>query len=175
MMAEKTALRVRAWQLGAGTEMEKEMVAQGKIKRRKDGTYEVFSMEATGETGQIAKAGDYFKLDDSGKPYPNDKAFFEKLMHLMSLTLQMRNSVTGTDVDYMISPVADENGNFYDSRTCGKNLPENADANGAYNIARKGLWVARQIQATPVDEKANWAITNKEWLNFAQTKPYLND
>ena len=77
MMAEKTALRVRAWQLGAGTEMEKEMVAQGKIKRRNDGAYEVFSMEATGETGQIAKAGDYFKLDDSGKPYPNDKAFFE--------------------------------------------------------------------------------------------------
>lgn len=105
----------------------------------------------------------------------SSKDFFERLMHLVALTLQMRNSITGTEVDYMISPVADENGNFYDSRTCGKNLPENADANGAYNIARKGLWVARQIQATPVDEKANWAITNKEWLNFAQTKPYLND
>lgn len=103
----------------------------------------------------------------------NDKAFFEKLMHLMSLTLQMRNSVTGTDVDYMISPVADEHGKFYDSRICGKELPENADANGAYNIARKGLWIARQIQSSQHNDKVNLAITNKEWLDFAQTKPYL--
>lgn len=105
----------------------------------------------------------------------NDKAFFEKLMHLISLTLQMRNSVTGTDVDYMISPVADEHGKFYDSRICGKELPENADANGAYNIARKGLWIARQIQSSQHNDKVNLAITNKEWLDFAQTKPYLQD
>lgn len=105
----------------------------------------------------------------------DDKAFFEKLMHLMNLTLQMRNSVTGTDEDYLISPVADENGQFYDSRTCGKKLPENADANGAYNIARKGLWVARQIQAAPVDSKTEWIISNKEWLDFVQTRPYLDD
>ena len=104
-----------------------------------------------------------------------EKDFFERLMRLMALTLQMRNSITGTEVDYMISPVADENGNFYDSRSCGRELPENADANGAYNIARKGLWVARQIQASPVDEKVNTAVSNKEWLNFAQSKPYLDD
>jgi CRISPR-associated protein Cpf1 len=105
----------------------------------------------------------------------SQKDFFDKLTHLLALTLQMRNSITGTEVDYMISPVADENGKFFDSRTCGKELPENADANGAYNIARKGLWVARQIQAAQVDEKVNMAISNKEWLSFAQSKPYLND
>ncbi len=105
----------------------------------------------------------------------SQKEFFDKLTHLLALTLQMRNSITGTEVDYMISPVADENGKFFDSRTCGKELPENADANGAYNIARKGLWVARQIQAAHVDEKVNMAISNKEWLSFAQSKPYLND
>ena len=105
----------------------------------------------------------------------SEKDFFERLMRLIALTLQMRNSITGTEVDYMISPVADDNGNFYDSRTCGKELPENADANGAYNIARKGLWVARQIQASPVDEKVNIAVSNKEWLSFVQSKPYLED
>lgn len=105
----------------------------------------------------------------------SQKDFFDKLTHLLALTLQMRNSITGTEVDYMISPVADENGKFFDSRTCGKELPENADANGAYNIARKGLWVARQIQAAHVDEKVNMAISNKEWLSFAQAKPYLED
>lgn len=101
--------------------------------------------------------------------------FFKELYHLLHLTLQMRNSITGTEVDYMISPVMNNAGKFYDSRICENNLPENADANGAYNIARKGLWAIRQIQKTPIGEKINLAISNKEWLEFAQTKPYLND
>ena len=104
-----------------------------------------------------------------------EKNFFEVLIHLLNMTLQMRNSKTGTDIDYLISPVANENGQFYDSRTCGASLPENADANGAYNIARKGLWVARQIQKKDSSEKVDMSISNKEWLNFAQNKPYLKD
>ena len=104
-----------------------------------------------------------------------DKSFFEALMYLLRLTLQMRNSITGTDIDYLISPVADEKGIFYDSRKCGFSLPENADANGAYNIARKGLWITRQIREAENIEKVNLTISNKEWLTFCQTKPYLND
>lgn len=103
------------------------------------------------------------------------KDFYEGLLSLLKLTLQIRNSLTGTEIDYLISPVADENGNFYDSRTCADNLPKNADANGAYNIARKGLWIARQIKDCNEDGKLKLAITNKEWLQFAQDKPYLND
>ena len=34
--------------------------------------------------------------------------------------------------------LADENGEFFDSNNLRKGLPENADAHGAYNIARKG-------------------------------------
>lgn len=105
----------------------------------------------------------------------SNKKFFERLTHLLCLTLQMRNSVTGTEIDYMISPVANENGEFYDSRTCDKTLPENADANGAYNIARKGLWIAQQIKEAEDIEKIKLAMTNKEWLHFAQSKPYLED
>lgn len=105
----------------------------------------------------------------------DEKDFYERLIKLLALTLQMRNSVTGTEIDYLVSPVADENDVFYDSRTCGVDLPENADANGAYNIARKGLWLARQIQATEAGNKIDWVITNKEWLAFAQDKPYLTD
>ena len=87
----------------------------------------------------------------------------------------MRNTKTNSEVDYLLSPVADETGNFFDSRTPGAKLPNNADANGAFNIARKGLWAIRKIQNTPSDEKISLAITNKEWLEFAQTKPYLED
>mgnify|MGYP004501803947 CR=1 FL=1 len=104
-----------------------------------------------------------------------DKKYLEPLMHLMKLLLQMRNSITNSEVDYLLSPVADENGSFYDSRTCDATLPCDADANGAYNIARKGLWAIQQIKESNAEKRPNLAIKNKEWLNFAQTKPYLND
>lgn len=103
------------------------------------------------------------------------KKYLEPLMHQMKLLLQMRNSVTGTEVDFLLSPVADENGCFYDSRTADNTLPKDADANGAYNIARKGMWAIRQIQATQPGAKLNLAITNKEWLQFAQQKPYRDE
>lgn len=101
--------------------------------------------------------------------------FFKGLLYLLKLTLQMRNSATGTDVDYMQSPIADEDGNFYNSNTCDKSLPQNADANGAYNIARKGLWIVQQIKASDDLRNLKLAITNKEWLQFAQNKPYMNE
>lgn len=104
-----------------------------------------------------------------------NKNFYADILHLMKLTLQMRNSVTETDIDYMVSPVANECGEFFDSRIAKEGLPVNADANGAYNIARKGLWLAQQIKNANDLSDVKLAITNKEWLQFAQTKPYLND
>lgn len=101
-----------------------------------------------------------------------DKAFFTGLLHILKLTLQMRNSITGTETDYLVSPVADENGVFYDSRSCGDTLPKNADANGAYNIARKGLMLIGQIKETKDLANFKYDISNKAWLNFAQQKPY---
>lgn len=103
------------------------------------------------------------------------KDFYEGLLSLLKLTLQMRNSKTGTEVDYLISPIADEEGCFYDSRICGKSLPENADANGAFNIARKGLMLVRQIKETNDMSTLKFDISNKSWLQFAQTKPYKNE
>ena len=103
-----------------------------------------------------------------------DKAFFTGLLHILKLTLQMRNSITGTETDYLVSPVADENGIFYDSRSCGDELPENADANGAYNIARKGLMMIEQIKEAKDLDNLKFDISNKSWLNFAQQKPYKN-
>lgn len=99
-----------------------------------------------------------------------DKAFFERLMYLFKLTLQMRNSITNSEVDYLISPVANKNNEFYDSRNQKENLPKDADANGAFNIARKGLWAAEQIKKAPDLKKIKLAISNKEWLNFVQQK-----
>lgn len=105
----------------------------------------------------------------------DEKAFFEQLLVLMRLTLQIRNSKSGTDVDYLLSPVADENGVFFDSHSCGNSLPQDADANGAYNIARKGLMLVRQMRAAKDLKKFKADMTNRNWLKFAQEKPYLND
>lgn len=102
------------------------------------------------------------------------KEFFEELLYLFKLTLQMRNSKTNTEEDYLISPVTDKNGKFYDSREYEKNenpiLPKNADANGAYNIARKGIMIIDKIKNADNLKKPDLIITNKEWLQFAQTK-----
>lgn len=101
---------------------------------------------------------------------------YRRLIKLLSLTLQMRNSITGSTLpedDYLISPVANDRGEFYDSRNYkGTNaaLPCDADANGAYNIARKALWAISVLKSTPDDmlNKANLSITNAEWLEYTQ-------
>lgn len=102
-----------------------------------------------------------------------DKSFYKALIGLLSLTLQMRNSVSGNgDIDYLISPVKNLNGEFYDSRNYDStsSLPCDADSNGAYNIARKGLWAVNQIKQAEDETKANISIKNSDWLQYAQTQ-----
>lgn len=70
---------VRAYPLGAGHPMEAQLLQEGAIHRLPDGNYELFSREAVSGRGQIARPGDYFKVDtDHGKhfPYPNAREFF---------------------------------------------------------------------------------------------------
>ncbi len=99
--------------------------------------------------------------------------FYKSLLKLIALCLQMRNSETGTNIDYLISPVKNSDGKFYNSEDyTGENavLPSNADANGAYHIAKKTLWVVQQIKESEY-EKLNdviLAISNKDWLEFTQ-------
>lgn len=131
-------------------------------------------------TDEFKQLFDKYNIDIAGNlkesiSAQTDALFFRDLLGLMKLLLQMRNSITNSEEDYLLSPVADDSGHFFDSREGISSLPIDADANGAYNIARKGLWVVRKIQETPSGEKASLSISNKEWLQFAQTKPYLND
>lgn len=98
----------------------------------------------------------------------SDAHFFKELLGLMKLLLQMRNSITNSQEDYLLSPVADKKGHFFDSREGIESLPDNADANGAYNIARKGLWIIEQIKQSGDLSKLKLAISNKDWLRYAQ-------
>lgn len=74
--AIKVETRARAWELGTDSAMEQEMVRLGKIAVRPGGIYEVFSLEAREEKGQVARAGDFFKVDDRGFPHPLERASF---------------------------------------------------------------------------------------------------
>lgn len=99
------------------------------------------------------------------------KDFCESFIQTIRIMLQMRNSISGrTDVDYLISPVKDGKGSFYDSRNCSDKLPQDADANGAYNIARKVLWAIGKFKEVPAESvgKVKLGISNKEWLEFVQ-------
>ena len=74
--AVKESSRIRAWELGAGSATEQEMIRCGKIVARPGGIFEIFSREAAGKTGQVAAAGDFFKVDDYGFPHPWKRAAF---------------------------------------------------------------------------------------------------
>ena len=117
-----------------------------------------------------------------------DADFFKRFLKLFAYTVQLRNSdkteekkdkadpvcsidekyckdkiEKGRKEDYILSPVKNKNGEFFDSRNAAESLPIDADANGAYNIARKGLMVIEQIKRV---EKIK--ISDEDWLNFAQ-------
>lgn len=58
--------------------MEQKMIEEGQIIKRNDWQFELFSQEATGSSGEIAQADNFFKVDDTGRPYPNKKDRFER-------------------------------------------------------------------------------------------------
>lgn len=77
MVAKNTGKTVCAYELGANTEVEAKLIEEGKIVVCDDGSYELFSSETVGaEHGQLAKVGDFFKVDQKGNPYPNDREWF---------------------------------------------------------------------------------------------------
>jgi CRISPR-associated protein Cpf1 len=123
-------------------------------------------------------------FDEKGVEYKNGKDlkpqivnresadFFKALMKYLSITLSLRhnNGEKGDrEQDYILSPVANSTGRFFDSRKAGDEMPKDADANGAYHIALKGLWCLQQINKADDIKKIKLAISNREWLEFVQT------
>ena len=105
-------------------------------------------------------------------------SFFDELLHSFTTILQMRNSIPNTEVDYLISPVKAEDGTFFDSRqqlSLGSRatLPIDADANGAYHIALKGLYLLTH-NFNQNDKGFIENISNTDWFKFVQEKQYLN-
>lgn len=101
--------------------------------------------------------------------------FFDALYSTFSRILQLRN--TNSEEDYIISPVMSDSGIFFNSNEVedGK-LPVDADANGAYHIALKGLYLLRNIVAYADSSgqiKSNAiVIKNEDWFRFVQNQEY---
>ena len=98
-------------------------------------------------------------------------SFYKSLIRSIKLTLQMRNSRIGTDEDWLISPVKDKFGNFFDSRKIkDTSMPQNADANGAYHIALKGQLMFEQLSKNEDTKSFKPDLSNKTWYEFIQHK-----
>lgn len=142
-------------------------------KHNKDGYWEDEEINLTDEFMSLFKK---YNIDVEGDIKfqilsQESKEFFKSFMWLLKMTLQIRNSETNGEKDYMISPVKNKEGRFFNTNEVKDGtLPENADANGAYNIARKGLWLVALFKQTPDEEldKVKITISNKDWLKFAQ-------
>ena len=79
--AKKRPAVVQAYRLGDESDVVDGLTAEGEIRLRGDGSFEVFSQEAKAvyeNSGEIAHTGDYIKLDSSGTPYPNQRRIFRR-------------------------------------------------------------------------------------------------
>lgn len=102
---------------------------------------------------------------------------FDVLLRSFNAALQMRNSIPNSEIDYLISPVKAEDGTFYDSREQKglgdkAKLPIDADANGAYHIALKGLYLLEN-DFNRNEKGVIQNISNAQWFKFVQEKEYL--
>lgn len=118
-------------------------------------------------------------LKQGERPSKEVADFWDGLLYAFKLILQMRNSNARTGEDYIISPIMAKDGTFFDSREelkKGENakLPIDADANGAYHIALKGLSLLQRFDATNEDElkKLDMKISNADWFKFVQEKEF---
>lgn len=118
------------------------------------------------------------KIDDKNTAW-------ESLRFVINLVQQIRNSgdaAKGQNDNFLLSPVRNEHGEHFDSRNYQKqknpNLPKDADANGAYNIARKGIVMYEHIKQWVKDGKQKFEkstdldlfISDKEWDLWASDK-----
>jgi hypothetical protein len=95
----------------------------------------------------------------------HDAELHRQCMYYFSAIMNMRGTdsskTAGSDEnDFIMSPVEP----FFDSRNRHAVLPHNGDANGAYNIARKGICILRKID----NSEKSLTITKQDWQEYAQ-------
>lgn len=122
---------------------------------------------------EVAKV-DYKHGDDIKEQIVSNargKEFYQDFLYALFLLTETRHSISGTDTDYIQCPQCG-----FDSRLGFQGVKEfNGDANGAYNIARKGIMILEKIKQYKEKngslDKMGWgdlAISIEEWDKFTQ-------
>ena len=124
---------------------------------------------------QLTEGSDLKALIADIEANATNASFYSTLLYAFQKSLQMRNSNAVTEEDFILSPVARDEHYFcsIDEANKGKDaqgnwvskLPVDADANGAYHIALKGLYLLRNPETKKIE--------NEKWLQFMVEKPYL--
>ena len=99
-----------------------------------------------------------------------DSKVIEAVVYALDLTLRLRNE--DRETDYILSPVRNADGKFFCTLDGDLSLPLDSDANGAYNIALKGLLMLKMTEESngPDADKYDISlVTNSDWLTFCQT------
>lgn len=99
--------------------------------------------------------------------------FYKDFLYALFLLTETRHTISGTGTDNIQCPECE-----FDSRQGFQDIKDfNGDANGAYNIARKGTMVLEKIKQFKKNnggvEKMSWgdlAISIEEWDKFTQLK-----
>lgn len=115
----------------------------------------------------------------------NEHPAWESLRFVIDIIQQIRNSgdtFKGQDDNFLQSPIRNEQGEHYDSRDYrdveNPKLPKDADANGAYNIARKGIIMFQHIKKWVEDGKEkgdlDLFISDEEWDLWHNNKNVWN-
>ncbi len=145
-----------------------------RIKRTKNGSVSYVAVDCNQEfKGNLKKAG--ISYEDGSElrdriAASNDAAFLKGMIETLRTLLALRynNGKKGADEkDYILSPVADAKGRFFNSLESDETLPKDADANGAYHIAKKGLLLVDKIRKfEPVGNKKypDLSLSNHEWF-----------
>ena len=97
----------------------------------------------------------------------NGSKLFQEIYNTFTNSIRMR--YTFKDIDKIVSPVLNSDGRFFE--TGSENFPENADANGAFNIARKGELMLRMIEKNCDADSKRVDMPKMEhakWLEYVQ-------
>lgn len=85
--------------------------------------------------------------------------------------INLRNSRINSDEDFILSPVKNSDNKFFDSRYASQLQPCDADANGSYHIALKGLQITEENIICETDTTYKLESPkkpNEEWAKWIQ-------
>lgn len=135
-----------------------------------ESSWETFQIDVNQEfKNELEHAGiDYLK----GKNIKEEVArcnYVKRIGWLFKRLLDLRYSCHETNQDFILSPVKNTDGLFFDSRRAKSNEPCDADANGAFHIALKGLQLIKNLTEMDGDLRSKKLDkSNDSWNRWVQ-------